>query len=326
MLIYERDRVCYLPIDFIEFNIDLLAHSLGDVKTKLKAFEEEMRYRKECSLNGKLFANVNAFIETTSYQYYILDFNNVVSVPSRAFQVFRKKLDKVIFANVKNESLLAQIEEDTGITGWENNTHKPEKCLDETIDYLISKGRELKYVEIVKKVISQRKPSIHLLSSGLFSNYYINIKQLFCDVEGFQFIVFSLAEKLYKHINEDGIDAVVSSSKNGAIIANILAGLLDIKEVHLLGIGPQYAMEIGDSLEYIRHGKKYAYVFDFMCTGTEAKIVSALINSKKAYLPYAIGVASYKKNTCDYPIRVVDQLVDTEMMNIKYSISGEKIN
>jgi len=324
MLIYEKERVCYLPIDFIEFNIDLIAHSFGDVNMKLNAFGEEMRYRKECSLNDKLFTNVNRFIETTSYQYYILDFDNVVSVPSRAFQVFSAKLDKIVFANVKNDSLQVQIEEDTGITGWENFTHKPTDCKEDSIDSIIKSGREFKRAELIKGLVSQAERSVHLHSSGLYSNYYVNIKQLFCDVEGFQFIIFSLAEKLYRHIKEDGIDAVVSSSKNGAIIANILAGLLDIKEVHLLGIGPQYAMEIGDSLDYIRQGKKYAYVFDFMCTGTEAKIVSALINSRKAYLPYAIGVASYKKATGDYPIRTVEQLVDTEAMNIKYSISGEE--
>lgn len=33
-----------------------------------------------------------------------------------------------------------------------------------------------------------------------------------------------------------------------------------------------------------------------MCTGTELKIVSALINSKRGYLVYSAGIARYKEN------------------------------
>lgn len=61
-----------------------------------------------------------------------------------------------------------------------------------------------------------------------------------------------------------------------------------------------------------------------MCTGTELKIVSALINSKKAYLPYAAGIAKYKKDLTLCAVRSVDVLVDTGEMNIDYKLAGEE--
>ena len=162
----------------------------------------------------------------------------------------------------------------------------------------------------------------YLDSSGLYSNCYVDIKKLFMNVNDYYYILYCLAEKVSVQIQKRQIDAFISSSKNGAIIANILGGILDIKEIHLLGVGPRYSMELGDSLESIKKGKKYAYIFDFMCTGTELKIASALVNSKKAYLDYAAGIAKYKRNVESTNIEMIDALFYTNEMTKEFKLVG----
>ena len=122
--------------------------------------------------------------------------------------------------------------------------------------------------------------------------------------------------------------AFVTSSKNGAILASILGDLLNIKEIHLLGVGPKYTVQFGDSLDCIKTGKRYLYIFDFMCTGTELKIVSALINSKRAKLRGAVGISRYKEEnemSLDYGISV---LVESKDFDITYRVAGrpEELN
>ena len=93
--------------------------------------------------------------------------------------------------------------------------------------------------------------------------------------------------------------------------------------MHLIGVGPKYSMELCDSVKCIQEERKYAYIFDFMCTGTELKIVSALINSKRGYLVYSAGIARYKENINFNLIKDMDVIVDTKELGIKYKIFGE---
>ena len=61
-----------------------------------------------------------------------------------------------------------------------------------------------------------------------------------------------------------------------------------------------------------------------MCTGTELKIVSALINSKKGSLVYSAGIARYKKNINFNLIKETDVIINTKELGINYKIFGEQ--
>lgn len=314
MLFYEKDKACYIPMDFNMFY------------SMVKKSGYKMQYTKEYTLTELFFTSLNGFIQNSNYDYYILDMRNIVSAPSRIFETFNSYSEKILLANVNNYRVNLMIEEGVENIVWDGTNAYASGFMgnDQLIKSSLPQYRKDLMMRIVKDLISESDTPILLSSSGLYSNCFVDIKGLFRNVEEFQYIIFSLCEKMKEAIEKNNINAFVSSSKNGAIIANILAGLMGIKEVHLIGIGPKYAMEIGDSLEYIRQGKRYAYIYDFMCTGTEAKIVSALINSRKAYLPYAIGVARYSAHKKQVPIHYIEQLVDTEEMDITYKIVGEK--
>lgn len=317
MISVVKDKNCFIPIDANMFIADS------------KEYGQKMKYSKEYSISEFFLNRLNQFVYSNinQWEYLVLDMTNICSAPSRNMSCFSEYSSKMIICNVTNTRMKNIISEDLPELISEEDVFFSSIIDKEKLRIIVEDGnqiREKKQKEILSKIIEKERGSYLLESSGLYSNCYINIKKLFLDAEEFQFIVFSMAGVLMENINKYGIDALVSSSKNGAIIAYILGGLLDIKEVHLIGVGPKYAMEIGDAIECIRAGKKYAYIFDFMCTGTESKIVNALINSKKAYMPYAIGIAKYRKESMYIPIKEIDCLVDTEMLDIHYTITGEK--
>lgn len=319
MIFVEKNNICYIPMDA---NIFLSVS---------RDYGQKMKYSKEYSITDSFFIELDTFIFSNrdKWDFIALDMNNISSAPSRKFALFLVYLDKLVMYNINNNRIQSILKEDLPEAKWKENNIFPSSVINDIslqmeITTIGSNVKQMKQIEIVNSLANKSDKLYLLESSGLYSNYYINIKQLFLDVENFQFIIYSLASILAKNKEQMKIDALVTSSKNGAIIAYILSGILDIKEVHLIGVGPKYAMEIGDAIECIRPGKRYAYVYDFMCTGTESKIVSALINSKKAYMPYAIGIAKYRKHINYCPVSRIDQLVDTEMMKIKYNIVGEK--
>ncbi len=316
MYSFENDNLSIIPMDFNVFFCSA------------KKYKKNIRYSKECVVSEMFFDELESFISESHKENISIDMKNVVSCPKHLFRRINVYNKKLIFFNVESENVKQLLIEEIEKLTWVRDTvacyfDKDNYTVEKLVDTECITARKKEEYKIIKSVVDNGNGHIQLLdSSGLYSNCYVDVKKLFIDVEKYYFIIFSLAEQLYNF--EGHIDAFISSSKNGAILANILGGLLDVKEVHLIGVGPKYSMELGDSVECIKEGKRYVYIFDFMCTGTELKIVSALINSKKAYLPYAAGIAKYKKDADFHLLSKLVVLADTKDMGIDYKIAGAK--
>ncbi len=316
MYSFESDNLSIIPMDFNVFFCTA------------KKYKKNIRYSKECVVSEMFFDELEIFISESNKENISIDMKNVVSCPKHLLRRLNVYIEKLIFFNVKSENIKQLLVEELEKLTWVSDTvacycDKDNYMVEGLVDVECKDARKKEEYRIIKSLVDNKDGHIQLLdSSGLYSNCYVDVKKLFINVEKFYFIIFSLAEQLYNFSGH--IDAFISSSKNGAILANILGGLLDIKEVHLIGVGPKYSMELGDSVECIKAGKRYVYIFDFMCTGTELKIVSALINSKKAYLPYAAGIAKYKKDADFHLLSKLVVLADTKDMEIDYKIAGER--
>lgn len=318
MYIIENENFVMVPVDFNVFY------------NMAKEYNKNIRYSREYTVSENFFEELILYIADSSKEMIVLDMKNIVSYPTRMFSRLQNYLKSIIFCNVNNVRMKQMLTEDLEELQWIDDTiayssSNSEDKIRVMIESSCNQIRKMEQRRLISNVVSCEKGKIQLLeSSGLYSNCYVNIKKLFSNVDEYYYIIYSLAEIISEKLLRMEIDAFVSSSKNGAILANILGGLLDVKEVHLIGIGPRYSMELGDAVECLKSGKKYAYIFDFMCTGTELKIVSALINSKKAYLPYAAGIATYKKNMNLGGVEIINVLVDTQEMDINYKIAGTK--
>ena len=322
----EMDEYYIFPLDYLNF-IEL-SYECG----------QDLRYTKSYNFSEKLAHEVNRFASENTDKYTALDMSNIGGIPLHLNYFLEVKDRNIIIFNVDNEMTKAKLEQDyqEELKWLDNKTACAagifevvrKKINNETFNFY--RRKELNRIVNslaesrvdIEKEEEQDFQQLH--STGLFCNYYIDIKKLFVNPRDFHYIIFNLASLMYSK-NEE-VDAIITSSRNGAVLASILGGLLRIKEVHLVGIGPKYAARLGDSVDCIRKGKRYAYIFDFMCTGTELKLTNALINSKKAYLTNSFGIARlYKEMGDDGAFKnKIFVLTDTKEAGIDYKVAATK--
>lgn len=144
--------------------------------------------------------------------------------------------------------------------------------------------------ETVKKISSIQNPPDLLASSSVYVDNYVDIKRLFMDPNELSLVIYYMSRRLLALSKE--YDALMASSKNGAILATLLGRMIGRDVVCCVNIGPQYALPTS-AVDQIQPGKRYLYIYDFICLGTEAKLLHALVTSRRATLVGGIGVASY---------------------------------
>lgn len=316
MLTIDIDNLRIIPLDFWAFFSDASSY-IGRFKFSKSQFVNENVFEY---LNQEIMDNQNR-------RLLGIDMKNISSYPMHIFARISTSDSKVFFYNVEEKNIVLRMKEDLPQLIWLNETTATFSMenrfeIEDSLQNKCGNSRKIKHAEIMKKtMLSQDKDVYTLESSGLYSNCYLSVKKLFREVEMFYFTIFSMAQRVSELPK---FDAFVTSSKNGAIIATILGDILNIKEIHLIGIGPKYSMELENSVDSIKQGKRYVYIFDFMCTGTELKIVSALISSKKGILKGAIGISRYKADINLALQRKISVLVEEKELGIRYVIAGSK--
>lgn len=316
MLTINMDNLKIIPLDFWAFYNDASKY-IGRFK-----------FSKNQCISEEVFEILCQELEETPVGCIVaIDMSNISSYPMHLFSKFNDNVRDIFFFNVTEDNIRIRMDEDlSGRLFWPEKTiasftNDNFAVINKLVYEQCSEYRKLKHVEILKsKMLTQKEAPYHLESSGLYSNCYLSVKKIFREVEDFYYIIYSLAQRIseLKHF-----DAFVTSSKNGAIIATVLGDILNIKEVHLIGIGPKYSMELDNSVDSIKAGKRYVYIFDFMCTGTELKIVSALINAKKGVIKGAVGISRYKEDICFSLDGGINILAEGKDLGVNYIISGD---
>ena len=320
MFTIESKNVHIIPVDFWSFFQEAVK------------YKEKNMYSSKHNIDESTFDLLNDYINNYIDDCFLaIDMNNISSYPMHLFTKFNCTNPNVFFFNVNENGVQLRMKEDINELHWIDDTTAifaldKRSEIEKIIATECRNARKQKEAEILcTKMLKKEKAVYKLESSGLYSNCYLSVKHLFKEVEDLYYIIFGMSQEIAKLPK---FDAFVTSSKNGAILASILGDLLNIKEIHLLGVGPKYTVQFGDSLDCIKTGKRYLYIFDFMCTGTELKIVSALINSKRAKLRGAVGISRYKEEnemSLDYGISV---LVESKDFDITYRVAGrpEELN
>ncbi len=294
---------------------------------------DKIRYSNSVSIGEKFLAIlVQYFDKVDEGKYIILDLQDT----DYAFHLFQKLKTitrPILFLNIISETLHDKIKEDLPTIQFsaEQRYAVLNISFDDTIKEICEKYSSSVishniYVKIVRNLIDDIPQNPvepqKLDSSGLYSNMYVNVKRLFKYPENYYSIAFGLAKKIVDSKIE--YDGLISSSKNGAILANLLGMLLNKKVIHIIGLGPKYSMNTGNLQKEIKKRKNYIYVFDFRCTGTEMKALLALISANEAYVTGATGIAVYKSDQIDIVNNNLMYLVDLKTENIPYKIAGEK--
>lgn len=177
--------------------------------------------------------------------------------------------------------------------------------------------------EIVADIVVKQDPPAMLASSSIYVSRYVDIKRLFMNPDALAIMLYYLSR--YIVTSEEDFDALVATSKNGAVLAELLGRMTGRRVVDFVSIGPQYALS-ASAVEQIERGKRYLYVYDFICLGTEAKLLHALLASHGAVLADGIGVASYisldnpELNRKHSPLAKISSMVNLISARIPYEI------
>lgn len=184
------------------------------------------------------------------------------------------------------------------------------------------------YLErIVADIISDQEPPEMLASSSVYASRYVDIKRLFMNPNALAVMIYYLSRYIVTVDKE--FEALVATSKNGAVLAGLLGRMTGRKVVCCVNIGPQYALP-ASAVERIRRGARYLYVYDFICLGTEAKLLHALLASCGAFLAGGIGVASYvpldnpELEQKHSPLAKIDSMVNLISAGIPYQTYLQK--
>lgn len=147
-------------------------------------------------------------------------------------------------------------------------------------------------IKQIKNICFMKSNKTHYLSnSNLYIKNYFNVKNLFTDTDLFAYTVNKMCEWIVSNFQH--VDAFICSSNNGAVLCNIIGDLLNKKSLYAFNIGPNLSIKDIEDLDKIEKDKKYIYIFDFMCIGTEYKIIQTIIKMKKAFICASVGVGVY---------------------------------
>lgn len=136
-----------------------------------------------------------------------------------------------------------------------------------------------------------------VFSSNVYANRYFNAKGLLKNPAIFSTVVFQLVERINSRIlsKGDDFDAFICASVNGACIASAVSTIIKKPVIFLRNVGPDMTVRDKYMTERIKFGKKYVYLFDFMCLGTEYQRTKMLCALRKALLIYSVGISHYRK-------------------------------
>lgn len=247
----------------------------------------------ESLLKRDFLIELQSFVKTGTI--YIWDFNNLDSINDREFadffKYFIKKKITIILANVKSKSALDnQIRyEIMSYSGKKLFSSKGiENYLlgnDETIDFKKDTIQKIR-VNYLNKVVSEyciETKYQYLVSSGVYSNMQINMKNLFYYPKEFEYIVYLL----WDNMRMENIQGIIATSKNGVAFASVLGKILGY-DVLYFNIGQMFEETYNCSPKVERNGR-YIHVYDVICLGSETKVLNALVNLQGGKVVKSVG-------------------------------------
>lgn len=325
MYILKNEDYSVIPLAFCDFCDDI--SRLGSLP----------KYAGKVSIDRvidvELFCEIVEFCKNNEDMLVIIDMLNVISCGNRVCKCLLEiNNPNIIIVNI-HSSLIEIVKEDLKDEYYkiDSNTLCPREELGEKYFTIKNDIKDIYHHEMVT-IVQNLKQSVNkddvekiqpLESSGIYCNMYINVKNLFFDSDKLMFVIYQMICMIEK--DEQDFDALVSASRNGANLACIIGLLLEKKVVYCANLGPRFSLAPKMIDKEIREDKKYVYIFDFLCLGTEAKLLNALLKAYGASLVKGYGIANYisvgdkqQQNV----LRKMRSLVDVKEEQLGYKIAG----
>lgn len=327
MYIIKNEKYILLPLAYNEF--------CRDIESLKEREKYDGNIKIERIIDGQTIDNIVEYCNKNNNLLYVIDMRYIISYENKTFRKLLEATNaKILIINIGN-NMVESIKED--LKGAYTVVDEKTLSSDANLQMIYEEYRDdihniyhketvaivywMKH-NVTEENIKGLKP---LDSSGVYCNMYINAKRLFTDSDKYCFIIYELICMIVN--NDQEIDALVSASRNGAIIANIIGWLLNKKVIHCTHLGPKFSLAASSFYKDIRKNRKYAYIFDFMCLGTEAKLLNTLLSFRGANLVEGYGIANYinLEGVSEHNVFTkMRSLVNVQKEKMGYRIAGTK--
>ncbi len=263
----------------------------------------------------------------------------------------------ILFANVSNRTVrlnlkqfLNEYDYNLIFKNEENAIHEkhfinflePTEDVNEKYDFINNLVNEcdIKIKECIKEICFTRDEvdQHHYLSnSNIYIKHYFDVKKLLGKSKFTAYALYCLCAEIRKYIlsnnniNEEqcssdeeennignSFGGLVCTSYNGAVLATMIGELINQKVIYMLNIGPKLSLKDVHDAEKIKKDKKYIYIFDFMCIGTEYKIIQSIVRLRGAKMNQCLGVGVFKEpNRKSEKIDVITKIEEDEGTSLK---------
>ena len=281
------------------------------------------------SLAGRMLEH----IKLSSSTFFILDLTRIKTAHSRVFEDFSKLSlgnKHVIFINA-DDTLLGHLSQTI-----------PDTICEDTTVFLTEEGRDHFYKEegssktsidklingIIANYLLETSTSkdVFLDSSNVYSNMYVDIKQLFYEPNIYLLAIYLLCKKIADQFHREHYDGFICASNNGSVLATSLSLLLNKPCVHLMNLGPHLTIMDREIIDKIAEKKTYLFIYDFICLGTELKLVKTLATLRGAKVAASFGIANHLLPSRQEPPRRYEPFVFSlftinEDFNFNYQVS-----
>lgn len=286
----EKDRLLIIPmaLNFMKSQID----------DNLKKLKFDYEIDKYMYLSSDFVFNILSEIVKIDYDgFVVIDMSLIDFYASRSFECFKEEMKhrNIIFINISDkEPLVTALKEDLDEEKiiYDNKMLNPKRIYSLINDKLID-AIESTFDEQINHIIESCTEEKHqfLNSSSVWCNKYIDFKNVFSDNYSTLIITYFMAKKILDNYEE--FDELICTSKTGAILASILGKFLNKSVVYCISIGPIFACDTYKQFNDIKKNKKYLYICDFICLGTEIKILNAITTQNNSSLIGGVSIATY---------------------------------
>ncbi|QUC66357.1 hypothetical protein [Aristaeella hokkaidonensis] len=310
----DRDKISTMNINLLETIPP--NHWINSTMLPLITFCKNQDYKGDYlfvdfSNAGSHFNHIEEDLAVLVSRYKVVYF---YKIGQSTTQDMKKVFTKIacIFSEINNDLSYATKDQDNYISLFDDETDVVKK-----IDNCLSKL-------IFEKIAPEEKTIENVYSSNIFSNHYINVRNLFADGKLAALATTRLLHMIMNTTDLD-FDAFVCASITGACLASYLSVYIKKPVLFLRNIGPDITTDDDLIVERIYPHKKYVYIFDFMCLGTEYQRMKLICSLKKSSIIHSFGISHYKKpnqGRTDQP----DEVSKLDDIQTLFDINGFKQN
>ena len=314
-------------------------YSYGDNAAYIPVILNLMHTKRDYIMQNNSYASKDFLdslalnIDNLETGFIILDFTDIDLVDSRSFSTYQSIISKenrdILFCGV-NETIYSFIEADCHgvVVGIPDrhiiSTRRGLSFFEQNLDKFDVRIAQF-YSLIVRNYLEKTaiEDEILLESSNVFANKYIDVKRICASPDIYNLVLLRLSKMITNRYPVSDYDGIVCASLNGAVLATLVGYMIGKNVLYLMNLGPRFTIRDKEVINNIPQGKKYIFVADMICTGTELKLAEMVISLRDSKIIGGVAVVKYLNPISYVNLSAIVDISDGDNFNYRLTVRKE---